>query len=170
MGGNKDPRVYGMFINGDGCSCGHGNLYWIMIRSTIREIPMMSDDDKSAIEVARFAGGILTAGFSELAGAVFTGGFHDVTHECVQIDFECKYCPGEYPVTYEIINEETGKVADYGEYTRAFPNKAVREWNKLNQPTTYAQVYKKLERMWDNYSIIGGRHCKKWSRDFFNNL
>uniref|UniRef100_A0A915N7G8 Uncharacterized protein n=1 Tax=Meloidogyne javanica TaxID=6303 RepID=A0A915N7G8_MELJA len=107
--GDWDPDYYAKWLDISICNCGTEYLYTTKIRWI--EVPMMSDDDKSDKKVFRL---------SEVVGAALVGGFHDHTHECIEIDFKCNYCEKTFKRTYEIISADRGKSDRWGYYRKEY--------------------------------------------------
>uniref|UniRef100_A0A914KK98 Uncharacterized protein n=1 Tax=Meloidogyne incognita TaxID=6306 RepID=A0A914KK98_MELIC len=154
------PDVYARWLDVSICNCGTNNFYTTKIRWI--EVPMMSESDKTGIKTARWFGGILTLGLSELIGAAVVGGFYDHTHECVEIDFKCNYCEKTFKRTYEIISADIGNSALWGYYRKEYQCE-----RSCSTRRSFEFVESKYRKIWSNYSIAGGLHCKEWSKDFY---
>lgn len=51
---------------------------------------------------------------TELVGAAVVGGFYAHTHEAIHVHYKCERCSHKFYKTYEIYNEDLGKLQDWG--------------------------------------------------------
>jgi len=88
----------------------------------------------------------------------------DVSHESILIEFKCRSCGFEFPLTYNFFFE--GKKVQYGHYSRRI---SIKETSEQHLPFDYITgIYKQMPGFgsyrWRKFN------CKHWSRNFMKKL
>ncbi|KAI1698316.1 hypothetical protein Ddc_19169 [Ditylenchus destructor] len=138
-GDNWSPDVHAKWKNQTPCDCGTEHFVSCKIRWI--EVPMMSVAEKRNKNVLRWLFGIWTAGLTEVVGAAMVGGFHDLTHECVEVIYNCQKCESEFRRTYEIVDAKTGTSSEWGCYEKIYDSSQSSITNQEGDPSNRQALF-----------------------------
>ncbi|KAH7709867.1 hypothetical protein AAVH_22862 [Aphelenchoides avenae] len=166
MGGSKkvngdnelDPRRWSGWAQEK--PCGHSQENWHSTAIKWYKVQMASGATDGWVTTGRVLAGILSLGITEAAIDK-----KDLTHECILVWFKCRVCDHQFGCTFEILNDEDGKLAEWGRY---------ENYIECRRAETYQLSFdfihnKCFAAMWENYKW-NGHNCYHWSRDFMCKL
>eukprot|EP00484_Ammonia_sp_Unknown_P014312 CAMPEP_0197058498 /NCGR_PEP_ID=MMETSP1384-20130603/108580_1 /TAXON_ID=29189 /ORGANISM="Ammonia sp." /LENGTH=175 /DNA_ID=CAMNT_0042493275 /DNA_START=49 /DNA_END=574 /DNA_ORIENTATION=- len=140
--GNSDPSEHAEWKSKS--FCGHWDHSKVTKYRWIT-VPMSNGFATGAADVGRGIAAVATLGLS----TVVNGGIKDLSHECIEVLYECRKCGSSGRFTTEIINQGN-KVFACGFYAKEFSER--RSYSPSNK--TLRDAYNIYDGMTSNYDLV----------------